>query len=833
MEARSTRGRGFQMLSHVTPWLVLGLGLLGTLWAWGAITQQERAYQGIRLDGALAQTREAVDHRIEEQAKLLMVAKGLVVGRPRLAAEDWRAFVSSLEMRRFFPGTLTLGYLSREVLEGRKGATLFMEPEASAAGLSPLSAAPLGEGHFSQTLALARDTGRLAVTDRLPHPAGAVVALILPVYRDFSTPADAPSRRASLQGLVVCFVHSPELFRPLYGASPIGGLDVELYDDPTCRPEGLLFDRDLCAEGSGLAMAYRPGARRVPIQVGGQSWGLAVGFVSQVSAAREGRPRLVAIVGGALSMLAFGLTLFLAYSRGRLEVLTHRLTESEGRFRAVAETAACAIFIYSDKIEYMNGAGMRLSGYPLGEIVGAPLVNLVHPLDRDLVRTRSEIRRRGGSVPLRYEFRLLTKTGETRWIDFASGTVVLGGRVLGLGTAFDVTERVQANEARLKVERKLLEAQKLESLGLLAGGVAHDFNNLLAVIQGNAGIIRDAQDDPEMLRTSLKNIEDTCQRASDLVHQMLAYSGRGRVQVQSQDLNRVIQEIAQLLRVSIPKSVNLVFELAPILPAVAIDAAQIHQVVMNLVTNAAEAIGEGSGTVTLRSGRRDLASSEVARLLAGETLAAGGFVFLEVEDTGSGMDTETQARIFDPFFTTKFTGRGLGLAAMQGIVRGHGGGVEIRSSPGAGTLFRVYLPVAAGAEVRAEEPPQAPAAAEAWRGQGVVLVADDEPGIRHFVQKLLDRAGFAVLLASDGVEAVELFRSHRAEIRLVLLDLTMPRMGGDEALAAIRTLSPGVPVIRWSGYAATDRVAEADGVYLAKPFQAADLLEKIREILGG
>jgi len=470
-----------------------------------------------------------------------------------------------------------------------------------------------------------------------------------------------------------------------------------------------------------------------------------------------------------------------------------------------------------------------MTGYALEDIIGKPILDLVHPLDQDLVRSRSQARLRGGSVPLRYEFRLLTKNGETRWIDYAAGTVTLGDRLLALGTAFDVTERVKATEARLKVERKLLEAQKLESLGLLAGGVAHDFNNLLTVIQGNAGMAREAADEPEVAKGCLRNIEDTCRRASDLVRQMLAYSGRGRVQVQDLDLNRLVREIAQLLSVSIPKSVSLHFELANGLPPVSADAAQLQQVVMNLVTNAAEAIGEAAGCVTLRTGTRDLGETDVTGLQVAEALDPGPFVFLEVADTGSGMDREIQARIFDPFFTTKFTGRGLGLAAMQGIVRGHGGGVEIQSSPGAGTVFRVYLPAQSGSIQIPETAPILPRME--GPGFGLVLVADDEPGIREFVKYILEGAGFEVILAADGVDAVEQVRAHQQELRLVLLDLTMPRQGGEEALTEMRALGFRAPVIRWSGYTQQDSSLDGRTPFLRKPFSSEELLTAVRKAL--
>jgi CheY-like chemotaxis protein len=294
------------------------------------------------------------------------------------------------------------------------------------------------------------------------------------------------------------------------------------------------------------------------------------------------------------------------------------------------------------------------------------------------------------------------------------------------------------------------------------------------------------------------------------------------VQVQLLDLNQLIQEIGQLLSVSIPKSITLRYELAGGLPPVSGDAAQLQQVVMNLVTNAAEAIGEAEGCVTLRSGFCALGETDVTGLRVAEALNPGPFVYLEVADSGSGMDGETQARIFDPFFTTKFTGRGLGLAAMQGIVRGHGGGVEIQSSPGAGTLFRVYLPAQGGTIPAVEAEPEA--VRNGVVGSGLVLVADDEPGIRDFVRRVMMRAGFDVIAAADGVEAVEHVRAHQKELRLVLLDLTMPRQGGNAALMDMRALGYLGPVIRWSGYTESDVSPDSPSAFLRKPFNAEELL---------
>lgn len=816
----------------VVPWVVLGVGLSATAWAWFVISHQEAAYQRARIEGALAQTREGVEHAVEEEARLLRGAQGLAAGRPSLAAEDWRAFVASLDLGRTSPATRVMGYCSRACLAGADGDPL-LEPEREARTFGTGGTGLLADPEFRAAVARARDRGEMAASGRLRGGTGdaPTIALVLPVFRDFSAPEDAAARRSAFQGAVVCVADAQLMFRPLFGASPISGLDVEIYGDPACPPASLLYDRDLCVAQGGIPMVQRREARRFPIRVGGQRWELVAGFVPEAKASRAERPRLVLFGGTAASLLAFAVILVLVRSRRRSVDLASQLRESEARFRSLADTASCAIFTFSDVIEYMNATGAGMTGYSVAEIVGQPLSKLVHPLDRDWIRDRAAARLRGEPIPPRYEFRLLTKDGATRWIDFTAGTVRVGDRALGLGTAFDVTDRVLATEARVGMERQLLETQKLESLGLLAGGVAHDFNNLLTVIQGNAGILREAMDDPDGAAVCLRNIEETCRRASDLVRQMLAYAGRGKFHIQATNLNQIVQEIAQLLAVSIPKAVALRFELAPGLPSIEADVAQMQQVVMNLVTNAAEAIGEAPGTITLRSGEEVLDDRAAAGLRAAETLKPGRFVYVEVQDTGMGMDADTLARIFDPFFTTKFTGRGLGLAAMQGIVRGHGGAVRVHSVPGEGTTFRIYFPAG---EASCDETGPAPMAGSEgpWRGEGLVLVVDDEEGIRDFVQHVLERAGFTVLQAEDGLAGLDALHAHGDALRLVLLDLTMPRMGGEEALRGMRALRPDLPAILWSGYGERDQ-SEIEGLpFLRKPFSARDLLACVRTTLG-
>jgi CheY-like chemotaxis protein len=296
------------------------------------------------------------------------------------------------------------------------------------------------------------------------------------------------------------------------------------------------------------------------------------------------------------------------------------------------------------------------------------------------------------------------------------------------------------------------------------------------------------------------------------------------------DLSSNVRELATLLETSVPKNAQLDLRLAEKLPAVNADVAQVQQVVMNLVLNAAEAIGDAHGTVRVTTGVRAVDASLAKSLQAAEPIAPGEYVFVEVDDTGSGMDDATQAKMFDPFFTTKFTGRGLGLAAVLGIVKGHKGAMSVRSAPGRGTTFAVYFPAMEGAaRVR-------PTAVDDYQGSGLVMIVDDDATVRRAERALLEAFGFEVVEANGGRAAVELFRARGAEIRTVVVDMTMPEMNGEETFRALRAIRDDVRVILSSGYdelEATRRfTAMGLAAFLPKPFTPADLAGCLRAALG-
>ena len=395
-----------------------------------------------------------------------------------------------------------------------------------------------------------------------------------------------------------------------------------------------------------------------------------------------------------------------------------------------------------------------------------------------------------------------------------------------LGAAF---ERQRVEQERTSIERKMVESQKLESLGVLAGGIAHDFNNLLTSILGNANLLRYDLPIDSPQHPSLEQIEQTSLRAADLCRQMLAYSGRGRFQLQRVDLARLVEDTTHLLQISISKKVVLNFNFAATLPEVEVDPTQLRQIVMNLVINASEAIGDRSGLITLSTGLVRVDRAYLTTTYLEPDLAEGEYVFLEISDNGCGMTAEVKARIFDPFYTTKFTGRGLGLAAVLGIVRGHKGALKVYSEPGRGTSFKLILPVAPGA---AGSESSAVATPDLWRGQGHILVVDDEASVRTVSARLIESLGFQVTIAMDGREAVEKFEGNPGAFDLVLMDLTMPHLDGVQAFALMRRLQPDVKVILMSGFNEQDAIANFTGKglagFLPKPFELATLRERIR-----
>jgi PAS domain S-box-containing protein len=469
----------------------------------------------------------------------------------------------------------------------------------------------------------------------------------------------------------------------------------------------------------------------------------------------------------------------------------------------------------------------RLFGYKPEEVEGNPANRIFVPPDQHAGVPEVELQQAAATGRAEDERWHLRKDGSRFW---ASGVMIAlkeNGTLQGFAKVVrDLTERRRLDEA-------VRQTQKLESVGVLAAGVAHDFNNVLTAIIGNVSLVRRrlAKDgkDP-VIDDMLAGAERAGTRAADLVRQLLNYAGKGRRQIKPVDICQVVADALAIVQASVSRKITIrpdVPEEGPKIPA---DVGQLQQLILNLVLNGAEAIGEQKGEVSVRVRVRDVAEAELVERFVGFSLPPHRYTEIMVSDTGAGMDEQTLQKIFDPFFTTKFLGRGLGLAAALGVVRSHGGGIAVQSAPGKGTTFTVLLP----AEEEGEEGPPltvADAISETAKGHGLVLIVDDEVGIRSLIQASLEDLGYTVLTAENGAQAVELFMRSADEISMVLLDVVMPSMDGGEAAATIHAHNPDVPILIMSGLGDQDALQRFGHVRIAgfvpKPFAPEQLAQAV------
>lgn len=392
--------------------------------------------------------------------------------------------------------------------------------------------------------------------------------------------------------------------------------------------------------------------------------------------------------------------------------------------------------------------------------------------------------------------------------------------------------RVMASEQR-KLDARLARGQKMESMAVLAGGVAHDFNNLLVGILGSADLAEQKIPSSSPVIEDLQRIQSAALGCAELCKQLLAYAGKGKLVVQTFSLPSLIQDMGRLLEVSLPKSIAIVYQFGPDLPAIEGDPSQIQQVVMNLLTNAAEAIESRNGVITVNVGLTEVNSTDTQHGFDDTRVLPGTYVTLKVSDTGCGMSTDTIRRIFDPFYTTKSPGRGLGLAAVIGIARSHEGFLRVHSEPEKGSSFELSIPATIGQPGSLAKPSPSD---RKFIGHGTVLVVDDDEGVRVVASKMLELSGFTVLTANDGREAVTSYRLHQHEIRAVLLDMLMPHLDGERTLEELRRINPEVKVILSSGYSERDITKQCTGIeakqFVKKPYRYSDLTAALEHLLG-
>ncbi|MEN8153538.1 MAG: PAS domain S-box protein [Acidobacteriota bacterium] len=516
------------------------------------------------------------------------------------------------------------------------------------------------------------------------------------------------------------------------------------------------------------------------------------------------------------------------------KITEKKLLESELSYRDLFNNALYAIYIQDEKGSFLdvNDGAVKMYGYPKEFFIGKTPEALSAPGKNDMELVGKCFKKALKGEPQQFEFWGQKKSGEI----FPKIVWINRGKFFGKNVIFafsiDISEQKNAEEEKKNLERHLQHSQKQESLGILAGGIAHDFNNLLTAILGNAGLARLELPPTTSVLKNIKNIELTATRAADLCNQLLAYSGKGKFVILVININQILLELIKLLKTSIPKKVEIILDLSKDIPLIEADISQIRQVIMNLIINSGDAIGNRNGSITISTGIENLKKEQLLNMDYKGNMIPGNYVFLEISDTGTGMDKETQKKIFDPFFSTKSIGKGLGLAAVLGIVNGHNGGLNVTSTSGKGTNIKVFFPETVKIADKKDNIDQY---IKNTKGSGTILIADDEEPVRIFAGKVMERAGFKIISAVDGEDTIKKFNEYPGKISLVLLDMTMPKKDGSEVFKVLQKIDPDVKVLLSSGYNREDTVKHflSKGLagFLQKPYSPEDLLNKVLKIL--
>jgi PAS domain S-box-containing protein len=531
------------------------------------------------------------------------------------------------------------------------------------------------------------------------------------------------------------------------------------------------------------------------------------------------------------------LTIEAALYTGELDRRRRQAETALARVQEVAQVGIWEWDLSTNQVKWSDEM-YQIYGVSKGEALTIEAVQeLIHPDDLGIIKDAVN-KAVHHQAPEQIEYRITRCNGAPHIVRaWSEASYDESGRLIRLhGATQDITRSKLAEDDRLERQQHLLQAQKRESLGVLAGGVAHEFNNLLMGILGNVELAQLELPDSSPIRADLDEIETAAKRAAEVSRQMLAFSGKGKIEPQMVNLAEVVQGMRHLIRADVTERIKIIFDLGRDLPTVEADVAQIQQVIMSLITNAVEAIGSGTGAITVSVGSVELNDTSVGDLSINDDqhLVPGTYIFLEVSDSGKGMDQETCSRMFDPFFSTKFIGRGLGLAAVLGIVRSHGGAIGVDSKLGHGTWVRALLPA---------QPPAAEERSEAKlpesQGQpatGTILVVDDEKTVRAVVRRMVERLGLRAMTATDGDEAVELLHRHADKVQAIILDLTMPRLSGEQAFRKLRLTRHDIPIIVSSGYSERESMQRCAGLdpaaFIQKPFRFSTLESILRKVLG-
>ncbi len=509
----------------------------------------------------------------------------------------------------------------------------------------------------------------------------------------------------------------------------------------------------------------------------------------------------------------------------------------EEKFRLAVESAPNGLLMVDERglITLANHQLEQYFGYSRHELIGQPVEKLLparYSKDHEALREGFMNNPHTLQMGAGRDLYAVGKDGSEFPVEIGLNPIRTETGIEVLAVIIDITQRKQAEKEHAEFEKQIQSTQRLESLAILAGGVAHDFNNLLTGILGNSDLALLETPPGSEAREYIEDIQKTAVRAAELCNQMLAYSGKAHFVVEALDLNHIIEETAHLLRNSVLKTAALRYSLAPDLPPLKGAGNQIRQVVLNLVTNAAEAFGAGKGKITITTGVTPCDRTILSRAVANDHLPEGDYIYLEVTDNGVGMESSMLETIFDPFFTTKFSGRGLGLAATLGIVRGHKGAIIVKSTKGKGSTFRVLFPCTQATISKTVDEHsnmgdlQQPAK---------VLVVDDDDSVRVVTQRCLERMGLHVITANDGKEGVEVFGRVKDELSLAIVDLTMPHLNGVEVVRLIHKAKPDLPVIFTSGYNEQELIGQVDDgnrpQFIQKPIRPQILIPMVKKLL--
>ncbi len=717
--------------------------------------------------------------------------------------------------------------------------------------ISPLFRPLLDRARAEKSLRL---SPRVRLIKQSAADRGSAVIFVEPVFNARS-PTAAPD---GFIGFVQAIFQIDQLLSKVHRETRDDAVNIAYFDDSAqfedlrllyARIDGREYD------GSQESTAALPPAAHLlsgdageSFHFGGRRWRVVLSpNAAWLAGQRTAIPWIV--LGGALLLSAAG-TMFVYHILHRAAAIeeqvkhrTHELTESRRQLAGLLADMPGMAYRCQSTAPYIatffSDGVVGLTGYPATDFLSGKrsFGDLIDPNDR-IASNRHIDTALASREPYEIEYRLRHRDGRWRHLsDRGRGIFDAEGKPRFLeGLVVDATARKEAEERTREFDRQLLETQKLESLGVLAGGIAHDFNNILTAVLGNASLARGQLPPSSGAAPMLQQIEVAARRAADLCSQMLAYAGKGSLSSGLIDLSALVRETTALLEVSINKGVRLHLQLPTLLPPVNADGTQLRQIVMNLVINASEAIGERPGAITVTTFARAVTANELLDAVQRPDLPSGFYVGLEVHDSGAGISPETLARIFEPFFTTKFSGRGLGLSAVLGIVRSHGGALFVESQPGQGSIFRLLLPAApTGPQAALPEKPSIPVKAGPGGPllEATVLIVDDEATVREVSSLALRGAGFEVLAAADGFEALRMCREHSGRIDLILLDLTMPGLSGEETFRRLRAQGAQQKIVLMSGYSSHDamhRLLQAGATdFIPKPCEMNDLVGRVRQ----